>query len=725
MEKRRTSITVQYALHYFIVIAVTILLVFLLVGWVLQKHKNALVNNVDENVYKFMQELDASLLKQQNLAEKIFLDKVTAPGNIESHPLQTLKGIEKLELYQSAVLLNDYLFLKYPGYDELILYNGTMSLESFMKYELQLEERSKEAMKSMLENYSVSESGVFMGQNSRNIFVWSYPFQNNFTGKKGIISFGIRGDTLESYLHDKVRDMPFYAILTDDAGHTLFEINELTGISEERIRYIREKMLDGEEIPVKGYTADVYDSVNGFTFCMILDDNYVLSDFRHIVTLVLCWGTIIFGLVIILIFFVNNVHIKQIKQVRDDLFRLQTQEGKLGTNEFSQIHDLIEILYQEQRWKAQERHYLDQTMAEMIARLLFSGKLEQREDMLRELVALFCPRLRNKYYTVFCVVSGEDCQALAKNLTADSSVIVCREEQDILSNLLYLVVGLPDADAEGKHRRALAGKLLDEISGQGNHSLFVVSGRVYEHLHEVSASYQEVLMLINILLDDSSAVTGRAFVFEEMLEERIRNAMSEDEKLSFAKALKEGISEKINEAITLLFDKVLGEESGQSGEDFGAYVLAELFTELFEENGCEEKKLIRLQEMDFEDMETMKQHVMKLAAGMKVDNSMSARAILDYINENYKDNTMGLDTLAAQFHMSVSGLSRRIKDSVGENYSDYIFRIRIEEACRLLRETQISVRDIPAEVGYSDYSSFSRKFKSKMGVTLKEYRDNS
>ena len=83
---------------------------------------------------------------------------------------------------------------------------------------------------------------------------------------------------------------------------------------------------------------------------------------------------------------------------------------------------------------------------------------------------------------------------------------------------------------------------------------------------------------------------------------------------------------------------------------------------------------------------------------------------------------MGLDTLAARFHMSVSSLSYKIKDSIGENYSDYIFRVRLEESCRLLRETNISVRDIPAEVGYSDYSSFSRKFKDKMGVTLKEYR---
>ena len=131
-------------------------------------------------------------------------------------------------------------------------------------------------------------------------------------------------------------------------------------------------------------------------------------------------------------------------------------------------------------------------------------------------------------------------------------------------------------------------------------------------------------------------------------------------------------------------------------------------------------QLRKLKEGNFESREELKRFVLKLISSKK---TVSVEDILAYIQANYKDNTMGLDTLAAHFSMSVSNLSHKIKDSIGENYSDYIYRVRIEEACRLLRETNISVRDIVSEVGYSDYSSFSRKFKSKMGLTLKEYRD--
>lgn len=45
MEKRKLSVTLQYALRYFIVIAATILALFLMVGWILQQHKAFVVEH--------------------------------------------------------------------------------------------------------------------------------------------------------------------------------------------------------------------------------------------------------------------------------------------------------------------------------------------------------------------------------------------------------------------------------------------------------------------------------------------------------------------------------------------------------------------------------------------------------------------------------------------------------------------------------------------------------
>ena len=47
----------------------------------------------------------------------------------------------------------------------------------------------------------------------------------------------------------------------------------------------------------------------------------------------------------------------------------------------------------------------------------------------------------------------------------------------------------------------------------------------------------------------------------------------------------------------------------------------------------------------------------------------------------------------------------------------------MEEAKRLLRETNLLIKDISAAVGYEDVGSFIRRFRKQMGVTPTQYRD--
>lgn len=725
MEKRKLSVTLQYALRYFIVIAATILAIFLMVGWILQQHKAFVVEHVRENVENFMEELDESLIKQKSVAQEIFLDDLTAPGIITSHTLQTVKGIRQLELYRETLMLNDYLFLKYPGGisggRNLILSSGTISQKSFLEYELKLDTGSEEVMNQMLENIAMPDSAILKGRTGENLFVWTYPFRNGFNGKTGIIGFGIKGSTLEGYLYSKVQDMPFYATLIDDSGQVLFEINELAGMTDQKVQKITEKLSEGET--VKGYFSDVYESINGFTFYIILDDSYILADFRQIVTIVLFLGSVIVIAAMLLLLFVNHVHIRQIREVRDDLLKLQAgrNEETLDSNEFSQMHGLIRNIYQEQSRKTQERHYLDQTMCDVIARLLFSGRLAQREDMLQDLVHMFCPKLQNQYYTVFGVIAGERCDAILQQLQLDTFVLLCSEDVDLLNNITYLIVGLPDEDTQGRLRRSLGERLLKEAEANGIRNLFAVSGKTYEKLYEVSEAYHEVLQLTNVLLDESQSVTGQVFVYEEQLMEKAQTALTPQERQTVTDHLANGTLADAEQTVEFLFERLLTKQ-GQANHDFALHSLALLLESLFCEIGLEEEAITRLRESEGMTADTLKKCTLQLISNTKNENPNDSDAILDYINANFRDNSMGLETLAVQFNMSASNLSRRIKERIGENYSDYIFRIRLEEACRLLRETEISVRNIPAEIGYGDYSSFSRKFKTKMGVTLKEYR---
>ena len=71
---------------------------------------------------------------------------------------------------------------------------------------------------------------------------------------------------------------------------------------------------------------------------------------------------------------------------------------------------------------------------------------------------------------------------------------------------------------------------------------------------------------------------------------------------------------------------------------------------------------------------------------------------------------------------SKSHFSRTFKERMGINFSKYLIRVRIENAENLIRGSDKSIFDISLEVGFNDYSYFSKAFKDAYGLSPKDYR---
>ncbi|MGN0568752.1 MAG: helix-turn-helix domain-containing protein [Acutalibacteraceae bacterium] len=52
----------------------------------------------------------------------------------------------------------------------------------------------------------------------------------------------------------------------------------------------------------------------------------------------------------------------------------------------------------------------------------------------------------------------------------------------------------------------------------------------------------------------------------------------------------------------------------------------------------------------------------------------------------------------------------------------YICSCRLEEACRLIKNSNLPLSDIAAACGYKDYINFSKMFSKKYGVSPKRYK---
>lgn len=97
--------------------------------------------------------------------------------------------------------------------------------------------------------------------------------------------------------------------------------------------------------------------------------------------------------------------------------------------------------------------------------------------------------------------------------------------------------------------------------------------------------------------------------------------------------------------------------------------------------------------------------------------------ILDYIKKNVFLPTLSLEQMGDEFGLSTYYISRFMTEQTGTNLKSYITGLRMEEAKRLLRETNLPLYEIVVQIGYLDVSSFIRKFKKEMGKTPGEYRE--
>ncbi len=95
--------------------------------------------------------------------------------------------------------------------------------------------------------------------------------------------------------------------------------------------------------------------------------------------------------------------------------------------------------------------------------------------------------------------------------------------------------------------------------------------------------------------------------------------------------------------------------------------------------------------------------------------------VMSYILDNFKD-TVSLSEAARIAGMGESSFSRFFKKNSGNNFVDYVRKLRVSHACRILSETNMPVTEVCFEAGYNNISNFNRHFLAEKGVTPSRYR---
>lgn len=100
---------------------------------------------------------------------------------------------------------------------------------------------------------------------------------------------------------------------------------------------------------------------------------------------------------------------------------------------------------------------------------------------------------------------------------------------------------------------------------------------------------------------------------------------------------------------------------------------------------------------------------------------MKAR-ILDYVEEHAGDSALSLSSAADAFGYTPAYFSSLFKSLTGENFLEFVNTTRVRRAKQLLRETDLSVKEIAAAAGFPSDITFRRIFKKAEQISASDYR---
>lgn len=95
--------------------------------------------------------------------------------------------------------------------------------------------------------------------------------------------------------------------------------------------------------------------------------------------------------------------------------------------------------------------------------------------------------------------------------------------------------------------------------------------------------------------------------------------------------------------------------------------------------------------------------------------------VFNYIDSNLVNQQFSVEMLASMLGMTRANLHLKVKTMTGSSPVELIRRIRVEAACRLIREGRMSLTDIGEQVGFNSTSYFTVAFKKVLGCTPSEY----
>lgn len=145
-----------------------------------------------------------------------------------------------------------------------------------------------------------------------------------------------------------------------------------------------------------------------------------------------------------------------------------------------------------------------------------------------------------------------------------------------------------------------------------------------------------------------------------------------------------------------------------------------------EELFMEQERLLReMSQFAWREMVAVICRILALAGGVRDESTAKGQLVTEMIRlcrENFQDPDLNVNTLADRLGMCRSSLLRAFRDEMHMPPSEYLMKLRIQNALSLLRDHRFTLAEIATRSGFADPAYFSRLIRKKIGTPPSEIR---
>jgi two-component system, response regulator YesN len=379
---------------------------------------------------------------------------------------------------------------------------------------------------------------------------------------------------------------------------------------------------------------------------------------------------------------------------------------------------------------------------------LMKGSSQPSEDMTPEEVGISFP---HPYFSVILVHVDQYSEAKLKERSlskfAISNVIEHLGNEigycyavDLDVRRIGFILNLPhkgeDAEWELEH---IADKALEFIGNSFKHTITISIGSIHEGSDTIHLAYSEALSAMDYQIVKGHSCVLRYDDMATLMHPQTYIYPLETEDL-LINSIRQGNINKVRELMNTVYE--INVSSRQLSLEMARCLFFDMMgtaVKVLNSSAVDFERIFPNHVNPFElltschTIQEMKQTLLwiyeRICDHIQEDKKKHSRSLEDqiasYIQLNYADPDLSLKKVAGIFQLSPTYLSGLFKEKVGDNFLNYVNKLRVDGAKRVLAEQTLPLHEVASRVGYSNNVVLIRNFKKYTGMTPGEYRDSA